>query len=199
MCTSACWRCAAACATCPGTASSPGASRRRVNGGRLSGTRARNTRHPRRWWICPSPPSAWARQKSRWAAKAHQINVKAGGRQGASYPVRGKAQVTITATLPNGKPAAHAEVALAAVDQALLELMPNTSWNVLDAMLQRRSWGVADIATAQMEIIGQAPLRPQGRSPRAAAGGAAPTRELLDTLLLWKPAGAARRQWPGAR
>jgi DegV family protein with EDD domain len=37
----------------------------------------------------------------------------------ASYPVRGKAQVTITATLPDGKPAAGAEVALAAVDQAL--------------------------------------------------------------------------------
>ena len=32
--------------------------------------------------------------------------------------MRGKAQVTITATLPGGKPAANAEVAVAAVDQA---------------------------------------------------------------------------------
>jgi len=44
-----------------------------------------------------------------------------------SYPVRSKAQVTITGTLPNGQPAAGAEVAVAAVDEALLELMPNTS------------------------------------------------------------------------
>jgi hypothetical protein len=117
-------------------------------------------------------------------SKAHQINVKVVADK-ASYPVRGKAQVTITATLPNGKPAAHAEVALAAVDQALLELMPNTSWNVLDAMLQRRSWGVAT-ATAQMEIIGR---RHYGRKAVAAGGGGgrSPTRELLDTLLLWNP------------
>jgi hypothetical protein len=34
-----------------------------------SGTRARNTRRPRRWWICPSPPSAWAWPKSAWARR----------------------------------------------------------------------------------------------------------------------------------
>jgi uncharacterized protein YfaS (alpha-2-macroglobulin family) len=116
--------------------------------------------------------------------KGHQIEVKVSADK-ESYPVRGKAQVTITATLPNGKPAAHAEVALAAVDQALLELMPNTSWNLLDAMLQRRSWGV-QTSTAQMEIIGR---RHYGRKavPAGGGGGHAPTRELLDTLLLWEP------------
>ena len=117
--------------------------------------------------------------------QAHQINVKVTADK-ESYPVRGKAQVTISATLPDGKPAAHAEVALAAVDQALLELMPNTSWNLLDAMLARRSWGVAT-STAQMEIIGR---RHYGRKavPAGGGGGRAPTRELLDTLLLWNPA-----------
>ena len=117
--------------------------------------------------------------------KAHQIDVKVAADK-ESYPVRGKAQVTITATLPGGKPAAHAEVAVAAVDQALLELMPNTSWNLLDAMLQRRSWGV-ETSTAQMEIIGR---RHYGRKavPAGGGGGRAQTRELLDTLLLWQPA-----------
>jgi uncharacterized protein YfaS (alpha-2-macroglobulin family) len=93
--------------------------------------------------------------------------------------------VTITAKLPDGKPAANAEVALAAVDQALLELMPNASWNLLDAMLQRRSWGV-ETSTAQMEIIGR---RHYGRKavPAGGGGGKSPTRELLDTLLLWNP------------
>ncbi|SFE04857.1 alpha-2-macroglobulin family protein [Paracidovorax konjaci] len=118
-------------------------------------------------------------------AKAHRIDVKVAADK-ESYPVRGKAQVTITATLPDGKPAANAEVALAAVDQALLELMPNTSWNLLDAMLQRRAWGV-ETSTAQMEIIGR---RHYGRKavPAGGGGGRAQTRELLDTLLLWQPA-----------
>jgi len=116
--------------------------------------------------------------------RAHQIDVKVAADQ-ESYPVRGKAQVTITATLPDGQPAAHAEVALAAVDQALLELMPNRSWNLLDAMLQRRAWGV-QTSTAQMEIVGR---RHYGRKavPAGGGGGRAPTRELLDTLLLWEP------------
>ena len=75
---------------------------------------------------------------------------------------------------------------MAAVDQALLELMPNDSWNLLEAMLQRRSWGVST-STAQMEIVGR---RHYGRKavPAGGGGGKSQTRELLDTLLLWKPA-----------
>lgn len=120
----------------------------------------------------------------RVGAKAHRIAVKVAADK-ASYPVRGKARVTISAVLPDGKPAAHAEVAVAAVDKALLELMPNASWNLLDAMLRRRAWGVST-ATAQMEIIGR---RHYGRKavPAGGGGGRAPARELLDTLLLWKP------------
>lgn len=117
--------------------------------------------------------------------EAHRIAVQVKADKN-SYPVRGKAQVTISATLPGGKPAAGAEVALAAVDQALLELMPNASWDLLDAMLQRRAWGV-QTSTAQMEIIGR---RHYGKKavPAGGGGGRAPTRELLDTLLLWQPA-----------
>ncbi|TQF07917.1 hypothetical protein FJV41_51645, partial [Myxococcus llanfairpwllgwyngyllgogerychwyrndrobwllllantysiliogogogochensis] len=47
-------------------------------------------------------------------AKAHRIEVKVAADK-ESYAVRGKAQVTISATLPDGKPAANAEVAVAAV------------------------------------------------------------------------------------
>ena len=102
-----------------------------------------------------------------------------------TYPVRGTAQVTISAKLPNGQPAAGAEVALAAVDQALLELMPNGSWNLLDAMLPRRAWGV-QTATAQMEVIGR---RHYGRKavPAGGGGGRSPRRELFDSVLLWQP------------
>lgn len=115
---------------------------------------------------------------------AHRIDVKVATDK-TTYPVRGTARVTITGTLPDGKPAANAEVAVAAVDQALLELMPNSSWNLLDAMFQRRSYGV-DTATAQMEIIGR---RHYGRKavPAGGGGGKNPTRELFDTLLVWQP------------
>lgn len=120
----------------------------------------------------------------RVGTQAHQLDVRVSTDQ-PSYPVRGKAQVTVTAKLPNGQPAAGAEVALAAVDQALLELMPNRSWNLLEAMLQPRAWGV-ETSTAQMEIIGR---RHYGRKavPAGGGGGKSGTRELLDTLLLWNP------------
>ncbi len=115
---------------------------------------------------------------------AHQLDVSVKADK-ENYPVRSQAKVTLTVKLPNGQPAAGAEVALAAVDQALLELMPNTSWNLLEAMLQRRAWGV-ETATAQMEIIGR---RHYGRKavPAGGGGGRSGTRELLDTLLLWNP------------
>ncbi|MBI0329734.1 alpha-2-macroglobulin family protein [Burkholderia plantarii] len=104
----------------------------------------------------------------------------------ASYPVRGTAHVKVAVKLPDGRPApAGTQVAVAAVDEALLELMPNDSWDLLGAMLQRRGYGV-ETATAQMEIVGR---RHFGRKavPAGGGGGAAPTRELFDTLLLWNP------------
>lgn len=120
----------------------------------------------------------------RVGAQAHRLDVQVSSDR-ESYPVRGKAQVTIRATRPDGQPAAGAEVALAAVDQALLELMPNDSWDLLGAMLQRRAWGV-ETSTAHMEIIGR---RHYGRKAVAPGGGGgrSNTRELLDTLLLWNP------------
>ncbi|MGB6053625.1 MAG: MG2 domain-containing protein, partial [Burkholderiaceae bacterium] len=116
---------------------------------------------------------------------AHELKVQVSSDKPA-YPIRATARVTIQATLPDGKPAAGAEVALAAVDEALLELQPNTSWDVLAAMLQRRSYGV-ETATAQMQVVGK---RHYGRKaiPAGGGGGKAPTRELFDTLLLWQPA-----------
>ncbi|MEB0140237.1 MULTISPECIES: alpha-2-macroglobulin family protein [unclassified Undibacterium] len=115
------------------------------------------------------------------AAHALAVQVKA---DRATYPIRAKAQVTVSVKLPDGKAAAGAEVAIAAVDEALLELQPNESWDVLAAMMQRRSYGV-ETATAQMQVIGK---RHYGRKAVAAGGGGgtAPTRELLDTLLLWQ-------------
>ncbi len=104
-----------------------------------------------------------------------------------TYGIREGVDVTVRVTLPNGKPApAGSEVAFAAVDEALLELQPNTSWDLMQAMYQRHSYGV-EMATAQLEVVGK---RHYGRKslPPGGGGGKAPTRELLDTLLAWQPA-----------
>ncbi|MDF0605525.1 MG2 domain-containing protein [Neisseriaceae bacterium TC5R-5] len=103
-----------------------------------------------------------------------------------SYGVRETAEVEIKVKLPNGKPApAGSEVVFAAVDEALLELQPNTSWALMQAMYQRHSYGV-ETATAQQEVVGK---RHYGRKslPPGGGGGKAPTRELLETLLTWQP------------
>ncbi|MDP9897768.1 alpha-2-macroglobulin family protein [Variovorax ginsengisoli] len=156
---------------------------------------------PREWWtafwyegreyVAPTalvdlskPAYRLGLAEIRVGTQAHQLDIKVASDK-PNYPVRGKAQITISGKLPDGNPAAGAEVAVAAVDQALLELMPNDSWDLLGAMLQRRSWGVST-STAQMEIVGR---RHYGRKavPAGGGGGKAQTRELLETLLLWNP------------
>lgn len=103
------------------------------------------------------------------------------------YQIRDTALVTITATRADGTPAAGAQVTLAAVDQALLELAPNASWRLHEGMWQRRGWDVAT-ATAQMEIVGRRHYGRKAAAPGGGGGDGAATRELLNTLLLWDPA-----------
>lgn len=101
------------------------------------------------------------------------------------YKVRERAAVRVKVTCANGKPLpAGAEVALAAVDTGLLELMPNDSWKLLDAMMRPRSQQV-ETSTAQMQVVGK---RHFGRKSVAhgGGGGRGASRELFDTLLLWK-------------
>jgi len=104
----------------------------------------------------------------------------------SDYQPRDKAQVKIKVTQPDGKPApAGTEVAFAAVDQALLELRPNESWQLLDAMLQKRAYEV-ETATAQSQVIGKRHFGKKALPP-GGGGGRGPARELFDTLLLWNP------------
>jgi uncharacterized protein YfaS (alpha-2-macroglobulin family) len=100
------------------------------------------------------------------------------------YGVRDTARVKVRVT-HGGAPVAGAELAFAAVDEGLLALRANESWDLLQAMMQPRPWGVAT-STAQGEIIGR---RHYGRKavPVGGGGGRGGTRELFDTLLLWAP------------
>jgi len=71
------------------------------------------------------------------------------------YKVRQKARVHVKVRTSEGKtPPSGSEIALAAVDEGLLELMPNQSWEILPAMIGRRGYGI-HTSTAQMQVIGK--------------------------------------------
>jgi uncharacterized protein YfaS (alpha-2-macroglobulin family) len=117
-----------------------------------------------------------------WAA--HELAVKVTPER-ESWAVRAKAKATIAVRRSDGSaPPPGAEVALAAIDEGLLELLPNDSWKLLDAMMARRGAEV-ETATAQMQVIGR---RHFGRKavPAGGGGGRQSSRELFDTLLAWK-------------
>jgi uncharacterized protein YfaS (alpha-2-macroglobulin family) len=117
-----------------------------------------------------------------WAA--HELKVQVAADK-AVYKVRERAQVKVRVRRADGSaPPAGAEVAVAAVDAGLLELMPNDSWNLLEAMMHERGLQV-QTSTAQMQVVGK---RHFGRKafPHGGGGGRGESRELFDTLLLWK-------------
>ena len=123
--------------------------------------------------------------------RGHELKVKVIPEK-TTYRVRDQATITIQVERSDGKPLpSGTEIALAAVDEGLLELMPNGSWNVLDQMMAERGLGV-ETATAQMQVVGR---RHYGRKALAAGGGgdlrqagagSNTAREMFDTLLFWK-------------
>ncbi len=117
--------------------------------------------------------------------RAHELKVSVSADRQV-YRVRDKVRVSVEVkrALDGKPPPKGSEVALAAVDEGLLELMPNQSWKLLETMMQRRGIEV-DTATASMQVMGK---RHYGRKAREAGGGGGrkTSRELFDTLLFWK-------------
>ncbi|MCC6852865.1 MAG: alpha-2-macroglobulin [Rubrivivax sp.] len=156
-------------------------------------------RNPADWW------RAWRHENPDWRAPGasvdlakpsfkfgvaalrigraeHRLDVQVRTDRG-QYAVREKVQATVRVTQA-GRPAAGAEIAFAAVDEGLLALADNDSWRLLEGLLRERPWGV-ETATVVGEVIGR---RHYGRKalPPGGGGGRNPTRELFDTLLLWR-------------
>lgn len=112
-----------------------------------------------------------------------QVQVRA---EKSTLRPRETARIHIQAQRADGTPAAGASVALAAVDDALLQLMPNHSWQLHERLWQPRRWGV-ETATAQMQIVGRRHYGLKAAAPGGGGGADGSTRELLDTLLSWQP------------
>ncbi|MGZ3730408.1 MAG: alpha-2-macroglobulin family protein [Bdellovibrionota bacterium] len=116
--------------------------------------------------------------------KAHRLKVSVSADR-AEYRVREKAKVKVHVERDlDGKPASNGKVLLVAVDEALLELMPNQSWDLLTAMMGERSLKV-QTSTAQSQVIGKRHFGVKALPP-GGGGGKSSARELFDTLLFWK-------------
>ncbi len=117
------------------------------------------------------------------ANHAHTLQVSLQPEQ-SIYRVGQTARFRVQAQLPSGEPAANASVLLVGVDQALLALRKNTTWDLLGAMYPEVGYGVRT-ATMQSEVVGR---RHYGRKaiPAGGGGGQAPTRQILDSLLVWR-------------
>ncbi|MEK2643939.1 alpha-2-macroglobulin family protein [Bdellovibrio sp. BCCA] len=129
------------------------------------------------------------------AFKLGMTNIKVGWKENTlkvtvntdrkTYKAREKSLVTVSVKDASGKPAAKGEVALVAVDEGLLELRDNHSWDILSAMMRMRPHTLS-MATAQSLVIGKRHFGLKA-VPIGGDGGGALRRELFDTLLYWNP------------
>lgn len=118
--------------------------------------------------------------------KPHRLDIKVTPDR-STYKIRETVDVELDVRRANGRPLPEGtELALAAVDEALLELAANPSWNLLEAMMGQRGIEVWT-STAQMQVVGK---RHFGRKavPHGGGGGrgADRAREDFDSLLLWQ-------------
>jgi uncharacterized protein YfaS (alpha-2-macroglobulin family) len=116
--------------------------------------------------------------------KEHELDVAVRPEREV-FKVRESARVSIRVRKAgDGLPPASCEAAVAVVDEGLLELSPNRSWDILSAMMGKRGYEV-QTSTAQMQVVGR---RHYGLKalPAGGGGGRRITRELFDTLIFWK-------------
>ena len=125
-----------------------------------------------------------AKVKVGWDGHRMNVAVRADRER---YAARDVAQVALQVNNPDGSVAPSADVAFVAVDEALLQLAPNESWDVLGAMMGERPISVIT-STAQTQVVGK---RHYGRKAVEAGGGgggdlSALNRENFQPVLLWK-------------
>ena len=117
---------------------------------------------------------------------AHRLAVDVHPDRG-KYHIRDTAQVAVKVTGADGRAPKQAEIAFVAIDEALLQLAPNPSWQLLDAMMGERPLSVLS-STGQMQVVGK---RHYGRKAVIAGGGGGGdlsqvNREDFRPVLLWK-------------
>ena len=116
--------------------------------------------------------------------KAHELAVDVNPDHQV-YKVRQEADVRFKVRTASGeKLPERTELAVAAVDKGLLALRPNGSWRLLESMMRQRPYEIFT-STAQMMVVGKRHFGLKAL-PQGGGGGKQITRELFDTLLIWK-------------
>ncbi len=119
-----------------------------------------------------------------WRAHSLKVDVSTDKKV---YQARDKVQVKIRVTGPDNKPLPkNSEVAVVAVDEALLKLKANGSWDLLAAMMNERSLAV-NTATSQLQVIGRRHFGLKAQAPGGGGGQGPGAREFFDPMLLWAP------------
>ena len=103
------------------------------------------------------------------------------------YHPKEQAQVTVKVSPAKDRSElpANTEITLAVVDEALLELADNKSWDVLPSMMLERAYGI-NTATNQLQVVGKRHFGKKALPSGGGGGRGGSTRELFDTLLLWQ-------------
>jgi alpha-2-macroglobulin len=122
--------------------------------------------------------------------RPHRLDVRVDPAR-SIYEIRDKVAVHIHVARADGQPLpAGGEVAVAAVDEALLDLSSNVSWKLLQAMMGQRRLEVWT-STAQMQVVGKRHYGrkavPVGGGGGRAGGSPSRARQLFDSLLFWQP------------
>lgn len=124
--------------------------------------------------------------KVNWKAQRLNVEVKP---EKEVYTTRDEVKANISVKSADGSPLnGPTEVAVAVVDEGLLELQNNTTWNLLEEMMGLRPYGVRS-ATSQIHVVGKRHygLKAMNLGGGGDAGLGSSPRELFDTLLTWQP------------
>ena len=124
-----------------------------------------------------------ANVKVNWAGMRLGVAVTA---EKLRYRPREKATVSVQVSPPVGQALpSDTEVTIAAVDEALLELAGNDTWDVLTPMMAERGYGMST-STSQLQVVGKRHFGRKALPPGGGGGRGASNRELFDTMLYWQ-------------
>lgn len=134
----------------------------------------------------PAIKMGLAEVKVGWSG--HKLRVEVTTDQ-KNYKVKDTAEVRIKVTSPDGKALpANSEVVLAAVDESLLQLKSNSSYDLLSAMMKQRSLSV-EASSNLNQVIGRRHFGLKAKAPGGGGGGASADdkRDNFDPLLAFIP------------
>ncbi len=116
--------------------------------------------------------------------RAHRLDVRVEPEK-ETYRVREQAKVKFQVRRADGStPPKDTELSVAVVDEGLLLLRGNESWQLLEAMMKKRGIEV-ETSSAQQQVVGKRHYGKKAAAP-GGGGGQSGARELFDTLLLWR-------------